>query len=142
MAIVDVGVDPSTPPGTAGEDGAAALGGEGAARARWLAKYGLGFLTIAVIVGAYWLYTLQPQANATLTPSPPKVVRALWTAIADGSLFVNIGWSLYRVVVGFALGALLAVLLGCTAGWFRTAGYVLNPIIEAIRPIPARCACR
>ena len=27
--------------------------------------------------------------------------------------------------------------MGCSAGWFRYAGYILNPIIEAIRPIPA-----
>jgi ABC-type nitrate/sulfonate/bicarbonate transport system permease component len=106
-------------------------------RMQLLAKFGLGFLTIAVIVGAYWVYTLQPQANQTLTPPPPKVLAALWTAIANGSLFVNIGWSLYRVVIGFAIGVLLAVLMGCTAGWFRYAGYVLNPIIEAVRPIPA-----
>lgn len=106
-------------------------------RAQWAAKYGLGFLTIAVIVGAYWIYTLQPQANQTLTPPPPKVLAALWTAIANGSLFVNIGWSLLRVVIGFVIGVALAVLMGCTAGWFRYAGYVLNPIIESIRPIPA-----
>jgi ABC-type nitrate/sulfonate/bicarbonate transport system permease component len=108
-----------------------------ARRARWIAKFGLGFLTIAVIVGAYWIYTLQPQANRTLTPPPPKVVIALWSSIVDGSLFTNIGWSLFRVVIGFAIGVVLAVLMGCTAGWFRYAGYVLNPIIESIRPIPA-----
>ncbi|MEO8976592.1 MAG: hypothetical protein ABI552_12670, partial [Casimicrobiaceae bacterium] len=68
-------------------------------RARWVAKFGLGFLTIAVIVGAYWIYTLQPGANQTLTPPPSKVAAALWTAMADGSLVTNIGWSLYRVVV-------------------------------------------
>lgn len=106
-------------------------------RIQAIAKFGLGFLTIAVIVGAYWLYTLQPQVNQTLTPPPPKVLAALWTAIANGSLMTNIGWSLFRVVVGFAIGVALAVLMGCTAGWFRYAGYVLNPIIEAIRPIPA-----
>jgi len=106
-------------------------------RARWVAKFGLGFLTIAVIVGAYWIYTVQPQANQTLTPPPPKVLAALWTAIVNGSLITNIGWSLFRVVVGFVIGVVLAVLMGCTAGWFRYAGYVLNPIIESIRPIPA-----
>ena len=111
--------------------------GRGSQRARWVAKFGIGFITIAVIVGAYWIYTLQPQANQTLTPPPPKVLAALWTAIANGSLFVNIGWSLFRVVVGFVIGVVLAVLMGCTAGWFRYAGYVLNPIIESIRPIPA-----
>lgn len=106
-------------------------------RIQWIAKVGIGSLTIAIIVGGYWIYTLQPGANQTLTPPPPKVVLALWTAIANGSLFVNIGWSLYRVVIGFVIGVALAVLMGCTAGWFRYAGYVLNPIIESIRPIPA-----
>jgi NitT/TauT family transport system permease protein/taurine transport system permease protein len=28
-------------------------------------------------------------------------------------------------------------MLGCLAGWFRIWGYVLNPLIDAIRPIPA-----
>ncbi len=112
-------------------------GASPARRFQWLAKVGLGSLTIAAIIGAYWIYTLQPGANQTLTPPPPKVLAALWTAIADGSLFVNIGWSLYRVAIGFSAGVLLAILMGCTAGWFRYAGYVLNPIIEAVRPIPA-----
>jgi ABC-type nitrate/sulfonate/bicarbonate transport system permease component len=104
---------------------------------QWIPRYGLGFLSIAVIIGGYWIYTLQPGVNQTLTPSPPKVVIALWNAIADGSLVTNIGWSLFRVVVGFVIGVALAVVMGCTAGWFRYAGYLLNPIIESVRPIPA-----
>jgi ABC-type nitrate/sulfonate/bicarbonate transport system permease component len=127
----------SEAPGAVNEAAIAISDGQSSRRARWVAKFGLGFLTIAVIVGAYWIYTLQPQANQTLTPPPPKVVAALWTAIANGSLVTNIGWSLFRVVIGFVIGVVLAVLMGCTAGWFRYAGYVLNPIIEAIRPIPA-----
>jgi ABC-type nitrate/sulfonate/bicarbonate transport system permease component len=124
-------------PGAVNEAAIVVSDGPSSLRARWVAKFGLGFLTIAVIVGAYWIYTVQPQANQTLTPPPPKVLAALWTAIANGSLITNIGWSLFRVVVGFVIGVLLAVLMGCTAGWFRYAGYVLNPIIESIRPIPA-----
>src|SRR5690606_26771446 len=42
-----------------------------------------------------------------------------------------------RVLLGFVIGVGLAVLLGCAAGWFRYAGYILNPLIDAIRPIPA-----
>jgi ABC-type nitrate/sulfonate/bicarbonate transport system permease component len=97
----------------------------------------LGTLTIVAIIVAYWIYTLTPGANQTLTPPPPKVVEALWSSILDGSLATNVGWSLFRVLIGFAIGVVLAVVLGCSAGWFRYAGYILNPIIEAIRPIPA-----
>ena len=128
-------------------------------RAQWAAKYGLGFLTIAVIVGAYWIYTLQPQANQTLTPPPPKVLAALWTAIANGSLFVNIGWSLlfFRlrrpdwalievlcleasilalVVATWRISALSGVLMLPYLAWvaFATTG---DPSTPALGPWPA-----
>lgn len=96
-----------------------------------------GAASVAVVIGAYWLYTISPGANQVITPPPPKIVEAFLTAISNGTLFVHIGMSLFRVLVGFAIGATLAVLIGCTAGWFRTAGYILDPLIDAIRPIPA-----
>lgn len=100
-------------------------------------KVGLGTLSIAAIVGAYWIYTLLPGSNQVLTPPPSKIVDAFLTAVANGSLLTHVLASLNRVLWGFAIGVVLAVLIGCTAGWFRTAGYLLDPIIEAIRPIPA-----
>lgn len=96
-----------------------------------------GTLSVAGVVGAYWLFTLTPDANQVLTPPPPAVLDALIAAIADGSLWGHIGASLFRVVIGFVIGAILAIVIGCTAGWFRLGGYLLDPLIEAIRPIPA-----
>jgi NitT/TauT family transport system permease protein/taurine transport system permease protein len=55
----------------------------------------------------------------------------------NGELLENTRASLWRVLVGFIFGAGAAVMLGCLAGWFRAWGYVLNPLIDAIRPIPA-----
>lgn len=96
-----------------------------------------GTASVAVVIGAYWLYTVLPGANQVITPPPPKIVEAFLTALGNGTLFTHIGMSLFRVLVGFAIGATLAVLIGCTAGWFKTAGYILDPLIDAIRPIPA-----
>lgn len=96
-----------------------------------------GTASVVVVLGAYWLYTVGPDANAAITPPPPKVVEAFIDSAANGTLLVNIGASLFRALVGFAIGASLAVLIGCTAGWFKTAGYILDPLIDAIRPIPA-----
>jgi ABC-type nitrate/sulfonate/bicarbonate transport system permease component len=96
-----------------------------------------GSLSVMAVIGVYWLFTLTPDANQVLTPPPPAVIEALVTAIANGSLWEHILASLFRVVVGFGIGAALAIVIGCTAGWFRLGGYLLDPLIEAIRPIPA-----
>ena len=104
---------------------------------RMLPRILWGTASVAVVIGAYWLYTVSPGANQVITPPPTKIVEAFLTALGNGTLLTHIGMSLFRVLVGFAIGATLAVLIGCTAGWFRTAGYILDPLIDAIRPIPA-----
>lgn len=107
-------------------------------RLRQLApKITYGAISMAAIIGAYWIYTVQPGSNQTLTPPPPKVIQALIDGIVSGELQRDVLASLSRVMIGFLIGIALAILLGCTAGWFRTIGYFLDPIIDAIRPIPA-----
>ena len=102
-----------------------------------LPKVAWGALSVATVIGAYWIYTILPTSNQVITPPPTKVLEALVNALLNGSLIGHIGASLYRVLIGFVIGVGLAVVIGCTAGWFKTAGYLLDPIIEAIRPIPA-----
>ena len=97
----------------------------------------VGTLSLLAVVGAYWLMALRPGVNPALVPAPPQIAEAFAELLASGDLWVNTLASLKRVVIGFAIGAGLAIVLGTLAGWFRWWGYVLNPIIDAIRPIPA-----
>ena len=97
----------------------------------------VGFLSLAAVVGVYWYMALRPGTNPALVPAPPAILKALREEIASGDLLVNTVASLKRVVIGFCIGASLALVLGALAGWFRYAGYVLNPIIDALRPVPA-----
>lgn len=97
----------------------------------------VGALSLLAVVGAYWLMALRPGVNPALVPSPPQIAEAFVEELASGELLVNTLASLQRVVIGFIIGAGLAVVLGTLAGWFRWWGYILNPIIDAIRPIPA-----
>ena len=97
----------------------------------------IGILSLATVVGFYWLLAIRPGSNAALVPPPPRILAALMEEIANGNLLANTLASLWRVLLGFAIGSALALTLGAMAGWFRYWGYVLNPLIDAIRPIPA-----
>jgi ABC-type nitrate/sulfonate/bicarbonate transport system permease component len=97
----------------------------------------VGTLSLLVVIGIYWYIATRPGTNPSLVPSPPQVLKTFGEEVASGELWKNTLASLTRVVIGFVVGAGLALVLGTLAGWFRVAGYVLNPIIDALRPIPA-----
>lgn len=73
-------------------------------------------------------------------PSPEAVVGRLIGIAGEGyqnsTLLEHLGWSLFRVVIGFLLGAAIGIPLGYAMGlsdWFR--GW-FDPIVEFMRPVP------
>ena len=54
----------------------------------------------------------------------------------SGELPVDVVASLYRVVVGFAIGAGLALPLGLAMGASRRVHAWMNPLVQVLRPIP------
>jgi len=97
----------------------------------------VGALSLCAIIAAYWAMALRPGTNAALVPAPPVILQTLIEELRSGDLLTNTLASLQRVLIGYAIGAALALALGALAGWFRWWGYILNPIIDALRPIPA-----
>lgn len=97
----------------------------------------IGILSLALAIGAYWLAAARPGVNEALMPTPARIAATLVDELRTGDLVSNMLASLQRVVIGFAIGGALAVVLGSIAGWFRYGGYFLNPLIDAIRPVPA-----
>ena len=72
---------------------------------------------------------------------PPEAVMARLIDISkdgyrDSTLWEHLGYSLFRVIVGFFFGALIGIPLGYAMGlsdWFR--GW-FDPIVEFMRPVP------
>jgi len=80
------------------------------------------------------------QMEAIWLPPPEQVWGKLTTIARDGfsnfTLGQHLGYSLFRVIVGFFLGALVGIPLGYAMGlsdWFR--GW-FDPIVEFMRPVP------
>ncbi len=70
-------------------------------------------------------------------PAPLDVVAALRELADIGLLWPNIAASLERVAVGFAVGGLIATLIGLVVGLSRQAEALLNPTLQAIRAVPS-----
>ena len=71
-----------------------------------------------------------------LLPSPWDVFLELVRFAANGELIAHIGASLSRVMWGFLFGALAAVSLGMLVGRVRMFRWLVEPVLELLRPIP------
>jgi len=132
MTLVDSG------PASTGELEATARRQFRRARARRRrAQILLGALALAVIIAGYGIVSELPSTNQALLPPLSKIGSALVDGFRNGSLLTAIWASLRRVAIGYVLGCLAAIIIGSLRGWYRTIGYLLDPIIDGLRPVPA-----
>lgn len=97
-----------------------------------------GFLGIILL---WWAIAL---ANHELMPTPPEALVANLDYILNpfyqrGPGDLGLGWlllaSLRRVLLGFGLGAIVAIPIGFLIGMSRQAMLALNPIIQIFKPV-------
>ncbi|GGM16674.1 ABC transporter permease [Nakamurella endophytica] len=103
-------------------------------RRQW--QWSLGVAAIAVVVLVYWVLTLTSD-NPALLPPPGEILQGFVDGVRDGSLVDATLASLRRVAIGYGIGCAVAVVVGSLRGWFRFVGYILDPIVDALRPVPA-----
>ena len=104
-------------------------------RAVWLSWLVGSSSLLAVLVLWIWL-SATGRVAGNILPSPRQVLETLFRLIGSGEMWGHVKASLFRVGVGFGIGAGLAVLVGSLIGWFKWVGWALNPLVEMVRPIP------
>lgn len=90
---------------------------------------------LGILVVIWQIAVLTGKHEASLLPSPLKVLDAMKTVIADGTLFENIQVSLIRFLIGYSLAVILGVSLGLIFGWFHKIWDIVDPIAQVLRPI-------
>lgn len=88
---------------------------------------------IALIIGVWWIAVV--ATASVVFPTPLQVVMGIAELIRDGTLFDDIGASLFRVGAGFGLAVIVAVPMGLWMGWVNGAYVTLNPLFQILRPI-------
>ncbi len=86
----------------------------------------------------FWSLSSQsPEVGTTNLPTPFEVFEKLIEASRSNKFITNVGMSLRRIAIGFAVATLLGVGLGLLIGRYKRMRQILFPAIEAFRAIPA-----
>jgi NitT/TauT family transport system permease protein len=87
----------------------------------------------ALLIAVWWLLVI--LTASVIFPTPLQVLAGIGELATDGSLWSDIGASLFRVGAGFLLAVAFAIPLGLWMGWVHGAYATLNPIFQMLRPI-------
>ncbi|MDZ4717043.1 MAG: ABC transporter permease [Roseiflexaceae bacterium] len=107
------------------------------ARPKRRGKRLLGFILPVALLALWQLVTALRVFEPSQLPPPIEVLTAARDLAKSGQLAIHIGASVGRVLVGFAIGTGLAILLGLAVGLSRQIEAFVNPTIQAVRAIPS-----
>lgn len=98
-----------------------------------------GILTFVIIFLIWIVLCASGVVKEMFLPSPAKVLKDIIETAKDGTLWANMGYSIFRITMGFIIASLVGIPLGILAGSFKSFEAIISPICEFIRymPVPA-----
>lgn len=101
-----------------------------------LARHLGGFLLPLLVVAIWEIAARLGAVNTLLLPPPSRILAALWQAALDGSLWVNLGYSIRRWILGFAFGGGAGLLLGAMNGLSLRSENLTDTTVQMLRTVP------
>jgi ABC-type nitrate/sulfonate/bicarbonate transport system permease component len=95
-----------------------------------------GGLTLILILAAWEGFARAGIVSAFLLPPLSVVLERVWDDAVSGDLAINLAQTLYRMAVGFAISAVLGVVLGILIARSRATRWFFDPIISVAFPMP------
>jgi len=94
-------------------------------------------ITALVVAAVIWQIVAEYVVGRSfIHPSVTDVAIAFVDLFESGTLLADITASLEHFGIGLIAALLLGIPIGILMGWFRVADFLLDPIIEILRPIP------
>jgi ABC-type nitrate/sulfonate/bicarbonate transport system permease component len=98
-----------------------------------------GIASILAFLILWFIYT-NGSTLGKMIPRPDEVIisliKGITNPIGQHTLFVHVGYSMYRVLVGYVIGSALGIILGLAMGWNKVVEAIFSPLFRIIRPIP------
>ena len=98
-------------------------------------------LSIVIPMCLWWIVSRwvvsSSGSNSMFLPTPVQVLGAIQKLWSDGTLLKDIQFSMFRVLTGFFLAAVISIPLGTLMGTFASVRSLVEPILGIIRYMPA-----
>jgi ABC-type nitrate/sulfonate/bicarbonate transport system permease component len=98
-------------------------------------RYAAPFTFLAVLL-LWWAATRFGWVSALALPRPGEVMVALVDMIRSGELWLHLGASIQRLLLGWLLGASCGIVIGFAIGLSTLARSTALPLVSALFPIP------
>lgn len=115
----------------------AAVSSRAARRQGGLIRLAGGLVLPVIIVVAWHIVTTTGLVPPYRLPSPESVIAAGVELAQRGELWTHIAISVQRVLLGFAIGALIGLAAAGIVGLSRVGDIVLSPTLAALRAVPS-----
>jgi len=93
-------------------------------------------VTLVLILGV-WQYATGPGGMPSyLLPGPLPVARAVWNGVVGGEFWPHILFTLTSTLTGFAIGSVLAIIVGTMVAESRLFERFVYPYIVAVQAMP------
>ncbi len=106
-------------------------------------KKGEGFLSGRIWVLISFLLALLLLQLLSVLPStsivfssPVQIVESFISRAQDGTIWTNIGMSMFRAICGFLLGFVIAIPVAFLMSWYKVFRNLVEPWIQFVRNIP------
>ncbi|MCA1299286.1 ABC transporter permease [Stappia indica] len=96
----------------------------------------VGPLVFAVLLLCWEAGSRSGVISNLVLPAPSEALEALRQLVETGQLWLHLGASLQRLVIGWSLGVTLGVAVGLLVGLLPLARAGLLPLVSALFPIP------
>ncbi len=101
------------------------------------ARIALGTIFFVLFIAAWWLVTWAGVIDPMFLKTPLETLVTGYNLFTQFGFIKDVGITLFRVVGGFVLAALVAVPLGILMGAFKPIEAFLEPFISFARYLPA-----
>ena len=94
-------------------------------------------VSFGLAAAAWEVFAQSGFLPSAITPSMLAIGNAVGTMVVNGTMFVHVGFTLFRILVGLGLAVLAGVPIGMLMGRFGPVERFVLPLVSVLSPIPS-----